>query len=99
MSRETKLSALLKEYGSLEEASRQEKDAQGDKADNDKDEKADMKKTGSALMQAEERATGAVSWTVYAQYLRHAGGITWAPFILTLLLAMQAASGKFFYTL
>lgn len=49
----------------------------------------------AALMQAEERNTGAVSWAVYKKYLQSAGGIFWAPVILFLLLLGQADNGAF----
>ncbi|TDL26292.1 multidrug resistance-associated ABC transporter [Rickenella mellea] len=43
------------------------------------------------LMQEEERYTGAVSFMVYRKYLKYAGGISWAPFILFLLTCYQAS--------
>jgi hypothetical protein len=51
-------------------------------------------KAVGALMQAEERNTGSVSWQVYGKYLRFAGGIAWAPAILVLLSITQGAQGK-----
>ena len=45
-------------------------------------------------MQAEERLTGSVLWSVYAEYLRYAGGLVWAPIIFLLLTLTQGASGK-----
>jgi hypothetical protein len=47
----------------------------------------------SALMEAEERNVGAVSWDVYTKYLRSAGGLFWVPVILSLLLLNEAGSG------
>jgi hypothetical protein len=47
-----------------------------------------------ALMQDEERNVGAVACTVYAQYLRYAGGTTWAPWILGVLILLQGCSGR-----
>ena len=45
------------------------------------------------LMQLEERNIGAVTWEIYKKYLRFAGGLVWAPVILTLLILAQAAQG------
>ncbi|KDR79232.1 hypothetical protein GALMADRAFT_243140 [Galerina marginata CBS 339.88] len=50
------------------------------------------KDVDAALMEAEERNTGAVSWIVYKKYLLSAGGLFWAPVILLLLLLGQANS-------
>ncbi|KAF8884414.1 multidrug resistance-associated ABC transporter [Gymnopilus junonius] len=44
----------------------------------------------AALMQAEERNTGAVTWDVYKKYLQSGGGLFWAPIIFILLLLVQA---------
>ncbi|KAF8815566.1 multidrug resistance-associated ABC transporter [Phlegmacium glaucopus] len=41
------------------------------------------------LMQLEERNVGAVSWEIYKKYLRFAGGLSWAPLILGLLIISQ----------
>ena len=46
------------------------------------------------LMQEEERATGAISWAIYAKYFRYAGSVLWAPTIITLLLLSQGAAGE-----
>lgn len=46
-----------------------------------------------ALMQEEERLTGAVSWKTYGVYFRYAGGLSWAPLILLLTGLMQGAQG------
>ena len=54
----------------------------------------DKKKEVSHLMSEEERNKGAVTTATYSQYLKHAGGIIWAPVILLLLTLMQGASGK-----
>lgn len=48
-----------------------------------------------ALMQAEERNTGAVSWDVWRKYLKSAGGFFWVPIILGLLLLSQANNGMY----
>lgn len=48
-----------------------------------------------ALMQAEERNTGAVTWDVWKKYLQSAGGYFWVPIILGLLLLSQANNGMY----
>lgn len=82
-------SHVMEEYGS------QENDK--DEGKEEKEEKAgdDTKKLGKkgALMQAEERLTGSVSSSVYASYLRYAGGLVWAPIILVMLAGYQGAQG------
>jgi len=49
-----------------------------------------------ALMQEEERNTGAVDWHVYKKYLKNAGGLIWAPIIGALLLITEGNNGEFF---
>ncbi|PPQ81812.1 hypothetical protein CVT25_013648 [Psilocybe cyanescens] len=90
-------SRLMDEYGNLEvEEEDQEKSAakrktKGDKSANGGTEEAGVKKGNPALMQLEERNTGAVTWSVYKKYLGFAGGVIWAPFILGLLTLTQGA--------
>ncbi|KAF8066646.1 multidrug resistance-associated ABC transporter [Lyophyllum atratum] len=86
-------SRLMEEYGSLDEEKEhdgKERDARKGTKD-EQEEGADEKKPGAALMQAEERNTGSVTWDVYAGYLRFAGGIVWAPIIIILLTLTQGA--------
>ncbi|EFI26687.1 ATP-binding cassette [Coprinopsis cinerea okayama7 len=45
-----------------------------------------------ALMQAEERNIGAVSWDVYKRYLWYAGGMIWLFILLSILILNQAAA-------
>lgn len=87
-------SRLIEEYGSLEQDENQnlEKTKKG-ASDNDTV-MPDDKKDNAVLMQAEERATGAVAWETYAKYLRYAGGLFWAPVIIGLLIATQGAAGQ-----
>ena len=47
------------------------------------------------LMQIEERNTGAITWSIYHRYLRFAGSVAWAPFLLLLTLN-QVAQGTSF---
>ncbi len=46
-----------------------------------------------ALMRTEERNTGSVTWMTYRDYLRVAGGVTWAPILLLLLVLNQCSRG------
>jgi len=87
-------SRLIEEYGSQHE----ELNTGGSKrADVKQEDDGEAKGEGdAALMQEEERNTGAVTWEVYAQYLRLAGGIVWGPIIIILLIAIQGAAGTFF---
>lgn len=52
-----------------------------------------LQDTGAALMEVEERNTGAVGWDVYTKYLRNAGGLFWIPVIGTLLAVSEAGNG------
>ncbi|KAG6877944.1 hypothetical protein C0993_001802 [Termitomyces sp. T159_Od127] len=49
------------------------------------------KEVEAALMQAEERNTGAVTWDIYKNYLRFCGGLVWAPIIVFLLLLNESS--------
>ncbi|KAJ6578750.1 multidrug resistance-associated ABC transporter [Mycena vulgaris] len=84
-------SRLMEDYGNLDQE--EQVVVKGEKAAivaDDQDE-VDAKKDQAALIQTEERNTGAVSWETYGKYLKFAGGIVWAPIILLLLTLAQAA--------
>ncbi|GLB40936.1 putative ABC transporter transmembrane region [Lyophyllum shimeji] len=86
-------SSLMEEYGSLEAKKGTVKLGAHGKATTtavDLDHKV-KKEAEAALMQAEERNTGAVSWDVYKKYLQYAGGIVWAPIILFLLVINECS--------
>jgi hypothetical protein len=87
-------SRLMEDYGNLDQEDHASA-VKGDKAvvvaD---DEEIDAKKEQAALMQTEERMTGAVSFETYGKYLTFAGGLVWAPIIVLLLTLAQAASGE-----
>jgi ATP-binding cassette subfamily C (CFTR/MRP) protein 1 len=89
-------SRLMDEYRKPDEETEHEGRKSGGKtgASDDNDDDLDKKKPAATLMQAEERNTGSVSWDVYANYLRFAGGIIWAPIIIILLTITQGAQGK-----
>ncbi|KAF9262693.1 multidrug resistance-associated ABC transporter [Marasmius fiardii PR-910] len=83
-------SRLINEYGRHDEAD--PKAGYGRKSAQDATLKGpEEKKLAEALMQEEERMTGAVTWNTYAQYLRHAGSILWAPVILFLMVLTQSS--------
>ena len=96
-------SRLMEEYGSLE---KQEED--GAAAEAKKKKAADAKelaasaspdrplvKTTQALMQEEERLTGAVSWSVYTKYFNYAGGLLMFPLVLLWITLAQDAQGAY----
>jgi ATP-binding cassette subfamily C (CFTR/MRP) protein 1 len=89
-------SRLMDEFGNLEQEDGPEADgakkAAGADSKGDTEQDGD-KKANAALMQAEERNTGSVAWITYAKYLRFAGGVFWAPVIVTLLALAQGAAG------
>ena len=83
----------MEEYGSLER----------EVTTSVRKEKEDIKTTveqapAKKLMQEEERNTGAVTWGTYRRYLQYAGGIIWAPVIISLLVVSQAAQGMHEYS-
>lgn len=49
----------------------------------------------AALMQVEERNTGSVETLIYKKYLKAAGGLLWAPFLILLLTLSQSAQGTY----
>lgn len=94
-------SRLMEEYGNLEADAdpskpRTKRKVKKDAEVDDSTEEGGPKKDNVALMQTEERNTGAVTWTVYRKYLGFAGGLIWAPTIVLLLTLAQAAQGIFF---
>lgn len=93
----TVFSSLMEEYGSLEgEKGRKVlgKHKAGASTIVDTLEEKANKELQAALMQAEERNIGSVSWDVYKKYLRSAGGILWAPLLIALLVLNEAAQGE-----
>ncbi|KAJ7457054.1 multidrug resistance-associated ABC transporter [Mycena latifolia] len=85
-------SRLMEDYGNIDQEE-QASTVKGEKAAVVADDKdtIDAKKDQAALMQTEERSTGAVSWETYRKYLKYAGGVAWAPFIILLLTLSQGA--------
>ena len=89
---------LMEEHGNLESEPDQGDQPHGvthkrmDKKDAKFDE-AEPKNADNGLMQIEERNTGAITWSIYYRYLRFAGSVAWAPFLLFLLTLSQVAQG------
>ncbi|KAL4258198.1 ATP-binding cassette transporter C, partial [Pleurotus pulmonarius] len=85
---------LIEEFGTMEdeEAESPERDVPELMIREQKGTPVDKNRNTTALMQTEERNTGAVTWETYAKYLRFGGGIFWAPWIITLLALNQAAA-------
>jgi ATP-binding cassette, subfamily C (CFTR/MRP), member 1 len=81
-------SKLMEEYGNHDS---EEKTVE---KETDEEKKMRDKKKDQALMQDEDRETGAVSMEVYRKYLKAAGGVVWAPMLLLLLVLTQAAAGE-----
>lgn len=54
---------------------------------------ADDKAAQEALMQLEERNTGAVGWEIYRTWLIFAGGLIWVPILGSLLGLSEAITG------
>jgi hypothetical protein len=86
-------SRLMDEYGNLEEQKQTEESRTSQDGVPENSIKHDAKKAAVDLMQDEERNIGAVTWTIYAKYMRFAGGRFWAPLILFLLALSQGAQG------
>ena len=90
---------LMEEHGNLETEPDQGDELTGArrKRMDNKDAKSDEggpKKADIGLMQIEERNTGAITWSIYYKYLRFAGSVAWAPFLVFLLTLSQVAQGK-----
>ena len=86
-------SRLMDEHGSLEQQ-KQMKELKPEEGIAEKSHKHQDKAAAADLMQDEERNIGAVTWTIYAKYMRFAGGLFWAPLILMLLTLSQGAQGN-----
>ena len=98
MSNSVVFAHLMEEHGNLESELDQDDQFSGarrkhmDNKDT-KFEEAGPKKADAGLMQIEERNTGAITWSTYHKYLRFAGSVAWAPFLLLLLTLTQVAQG------
>ena len=89
-------SRLVAEFGGKEEEKKEEEEeAEEDAIEEPLDLKEKEKKPeqkGKALMTVEERATGSVSWGVYAEYARAGGGIWVIPAIILSVIACNGVN-------
>ncbi|KIW01785.1 uncharacterized protein PV09_06957 [Verruconis gallopava] len=76
----------------VEEEQDKDKEVDEDEAEEEKKGDKKKKKKASALMTAEERAVESVSWSVYAAYIKAAGGYWVAPLVFCLLVLTQCAN-------
>ncbi|KAG6916304.1 hypothetical protein DXG01_007461 [Tephrocybe rancida] len=83
-------SKLMEEYGSMERQKGGSLGRQGEPLAVDSKQSVD-KEVEAALMQEEERNTGAVTWDVYKKYMLFAGGVFWAPIIILLLVINESS--------
>ena len=94
----------MEEYGSLEKQDEANAaiDATEQKVEDANAESASpgrpIKQETQALMQEEERYTGAVSWSVYTRYFNYAGGFLVFPLILLWITLVQGAQGACDFT-
>ena len=94
-------SHVMEEYGTHEtEETEETADKQEKKPDNKENVKAkELKESPDAqekLMQDEERVTGSVTGSIYAEYFRYAGGLVKIPIIVLLLTGYQGSQGQFY---
>ncbi|KAF9560470.1 ABC transporter [Agrocybe pediades] len=102
--KEGAFSAFINEFGSAEEEEEKEAEDEEDaiesatkaegKAAAEKAKTEKMKKAvaGAALMQQEERNTGAIAWDVYKDYMEAGNGAIVVPLLLISLALMQGAT-------
>jgi len=100
MSRKGAFFNLLEEFGGAAEEKREvdeekqeaavEEAVEQDLADN-KAKAVEKKPKAAALMQQEERATGAVTWKVVGAFIRAAHGVYMVPLLLIVICLMQGA--------
>lgn len=94
-----KFSRLIEEFGSSKEEDKKQDEGEGEekigtKTEGEKMAMEKMKKAvaGEALMQTEERNTGAISNKVYKSYLNAGKGQVILPFLLFSLVLLQGAT-------
>jgi ATP-binding cassette subfamily C (CFTR/MRP) protein 1 len=83
-------SQLVAEYGVAEDTDMKQAGQETTAVAEDKPKDANVPAT--KLMQGDERATGAVGSDAYAHYLRAAGGLSWLPFLMLLLVMAQVTN-------
>jgi len=82
---------FVQEFGSGQDKKEEEEE---EEVANEKDEEASQRNAigGKAMMQTEERNTGAVTWKVYKAYIRAARGKIVLPFLFFSLFLMQTSN-------
>lgn len=90
MSNNGEFAQFLTEFGSKEE--QKEEDGAVDEIKDDLDEKRRNATAGAGLMQAEERNTGAVDWSVYKSYSVAGRGSVMLPLLFIALVLFQGAT-------
>lgn len=92
MAQEGAFARFVREYGAKEEKEEQEEEAIEGAGEDEKEEKEPKKVTaGLGLMQAEERNTGAVTGTIYKEYLKAGRGSIIIPSLLLSFVLLQGA--------
>lgn len=99
MQNDGEFSKFIKEFGSSEDQEEQEKEdeaeaIEGDAIADEKKKVVDHKKAsaGAGIMQAEERNTGAINWTVYKTYSAAGKGAIILPVLFLSLVLVQAST-------
>ncbi|KAF8907317.1 ABC transporter [Gymnopilus junonius] len=99
MTRGGEFSAFINEFGSAQENKKEEEEEGSTEVDDvqvkkDKEKLDKMKKAvaGAALMQTEERNTGAIAWDVYKDYIKAGRGEFVMPLLILSLILMQGAT-------
>lgn len=98
MQKDGEFSKFYKEFGSKEEKEEEEEVEEEEAVEaigKERDSEDDLKKKvtqGPALMQAEERNTGAISWSVYKQYSEAGRGHVVLPILFFALVFVQGAT-------
>lgn len=91
MSSGKEFSRFVNEFVSKEQE--EEKEEEEEVKDDLKEEKVGKKAiAGKALMQTEERNTGAISWEVYKEYMKAGAGEVVIPMLILAMILMQGAT-------
>lgn len=90
MSSGKEFSKFLNEFGSKDDEGEKEKEEVSDA--NREEETGRKPGSGKALMQTEERNTGAISWEVYKQYSKAGHGFIIIPLLILSMVLIQGAT-------
>jgi ABC-type multidrug transport system ATPase subunit len=90
MANDGAFSKFVSEFGSKEDSTKKEEKAvEGAEIE---DKKIQKGSAGKAMMQEEERNTGAIKWDVYQEYLKAAHGPVLLPLLLLSVILIQCSS-------